>query len=363
MKNIKTYVTALGISIAALTYTTAEAQQKVNLQKVFSDNTYQLTGIAVSSKGRVFVNYPLWSATYKYAVVEVLPDGTTKPYPDAAMNSWKNGDDGLKKWVCVQAVYIDDNDYLYVVDPAAPKLGEVYQNSNKVVKINLATNKIEKTYLFKGVTDNHSYLNDIRVDTKQQMAYLTNSGTGGIITLDLKTGKARQLLESHKSVHSDPNFKFLIDGRELKKQGQPVKFNSDGIALTPDGDWLYYKPLTDKKFYRIKTADLNNTALTAQQLGGKVQDLGEVATTDGMIFDKKGNLYIGDLQNYRILKMTPDLKVATWFKDSQLIWPDSYSIANGYLYITTSQIQKQPDYNNGVNKRTVPYMVYKVKLD
>ena len=45
-----------------------------------------------------------------------------------------------------------------------------------------------------------------------------------------------------------------------------------------------------------------------------------------------------------------------------LIWPDSYAIADGYLYITCSQINKQPDYNNGVNKRTSPYTVYRMKL-
>jgi sugar lactone lactonase YvrE len=341
---------------------TAQAQ-KPALQQVFADKTYQLTGVAVSAKGRLFVNYPYWSDTYKYAVVEVMPNGTVKPYPDAAMNSWKPGTDGLNKWVCVQAVYVDDNDYLYVVDPAAPKMGPVYKNSNKVVKINLNTNKIEKVYRFTGVTDNNSYINDIRVDTKLQKAYLTNSSEGGIIVLDLKTGKARQLLQSHKSVLSDPSFKFVIDGKELAKQGQPMKFNSDGIALTPAGDWLYYKPLTDKKLYRVKTADLLNEKLTKQQLQSKVQDLGQVATTDGMIFDKKGNLYFGDPINYRMLKISPALKMTVWFKDMKLIWPDSYSISkDGYLYITTSQIQKQPDYNNGVNKRITPYAVYKVKL-
>src|ERR1700712_4737080 len=91
----------------------ARAQQ---LQQVFTDNTYQLTGVAVSAKGRMFVNYPLWSKIYKYAVVEVMPNGSVKPYPNLAMNSWTNGKDGKNAWVCVQAVYVDDNDFLWVVD-------------------------------------------------------------------------------------------------------------------------------------------------------------------------------------------------------------------------------------------------------
>ncbi len=349
-------------SVAYLIFISAHAQQP-KLEKVFSDDTYQFTGVAISAKGRLFVTYPLWSTIYKYAVVEVMKDGSAKPYPDSTMNSWKPGEDGKDKWVCVQTAYVDDDDYLYIVDPAAPMLGKVYDNSAKVVKFNLQTNKIERTYRFTGTIDNQSYLNDIRVDTKKQVAYLTNSGTGGIVILDLQTGNSRQVLQAHKSVHPDPYVKFIIDGKELKKQGQPVAFQSDGITLNPDRSYLYYKTIPDKKLYRIPTAALLDTTLTNQQLAGKVEDLGNIANTDGMIFDQKGNLYLGDPTNYDMVMVTPDLKPHVWIADKNLIWPDTYSISkDGYIYITTSQIHKQPDYNDGVNKRTTPYMVYKAKL-
>jgi sugar lactone lactonase YvrE len=195
------------------------------------------------------------------------------------------------------------------------------------------------------------------------MAYLTNSGTGGIVVLDLNSGKSRQVLQAHKSVHPDPAVKFMIDGHELKKQGQPVAFQSDGIALSPDRTYLYYKTIGDKKLNRIKTAALNDSTLTGQQLAGAVEDLGDFANTDGMIFDAKGNLYLGDPTTYSMIQITPDLKMHSWIKDERLIWPDTYTIStDGYMYISTSQINKQPEYNNGVNKRTRPYVVYKVKL-
>jgi sugar lactone lactonase YvrE len=335
----------------------------VKMEQVFTDPTYQLTGVAISAKSRLFTNYPLWSATYKNALVEVLPGNKTQPYPDAAMNSWKPGESGKNKWVCVQAVYIDDQDVMWVIDPAAPKLDKVYQQSFKLVKINLNTNKVERTYTFEGVADEHSYLNDVRVDTKRQFAYITNSGTGGIVVVDLKSGKARQLLQNHYSVHSDKDFKFIIDGKELQQDGQPVKFDSDGIALSPDGNLLYYKPLTDNKLYRIKTEFLRNDTLSAQRLKGYVEDLGKYVVTDGMEFDKKGNLYLGDPQNSSIVKISPDLKMTTLVKDARLIWPDSYSVSkDGYLYVSCSQIQKTPEHNAGVNKRTTPYAIYKIKL-
>ena len=140
-------------------------------------------------------------------------------------------------------------------------------------------------------------------------------------------------------------------------------FQSDGIALSPDRNYLYYKTITDKKLFRIPTAALNNPALDGQQLAAQVQDLGNISNTDGMESDRKGNLYLGDPITYSMVQVTPDLKPHTWIKNSQLIWPDTYSISkDGYIYITTSQINKQPDYNNGVNKRTSPYEVFKVKL-
>jgi len=39
------------------------------------------------------------------------------------------------QWVSVQAVYVDDQDKLWVVDPAAPGFAEVYQDSDKLVRI------------------------------------------------------------------------------------------------------------------------------------------------------------------------------------------------------------------------------------
>lgn len=341
----------------------AQALPQPKLEKVYEDNTYQFTGVAVSAEGRVFVTYPRWSSTYKYGVVEVMKDGTAKPYPDAATNEWKPGEDGKDKWVCVQTAYVDDDNYLYILDPAAPMLEKVVDGYAKMVKFNLKTNAIEKTYRFPNTIDNHSYLNDVRVDTKKQVAYITNSGTGGIVILDLKSGESRQLLQAHKSVHPDPYVKFIIDGRELKKQGQPPAFQSDGIALSPDRNYLYYKTINDKRLWRVPTSALLDTTLTGQQLAGKVEDLGNKVNTDGMIFDDRGNLYLGDPTAYSIVQMTPDMKTHTWIQSKeQLIWPDTYSISNDYLYITTSQIHKQPDYNDGVNKRTSPYMVFKVKL-
>jgi len=334
------------------------------LELVFKDSIYQLTGVGVSASGRVFTNYPLWSDIYRYALVETKPGNQVIPYPNTEMNSWKPGQNGEDKWVCVQAVHFDDADNMWVVAPAAPRMEAVYQQSYKLVKINIRSGEIERSYPFDGAASSRAYVNDVRVDTAAQYAYLTNSNEGGIFVVNLSTGNVRQVLQDHYSVKSDPNYKFIVDGRELRKNGKIVKINSDGIALTPDRKWLYYKPLTDDKLYRIRTEYLRDENMSNADLGKKVEDLGHFTTTDGMIFDKEGNLYLGDIEHYRIVRIAPDMEMSTLVQDSLLIWPDSYQVSeDGYLYISCSQIQKQPEYNNGVNKRTSPYTIYRYKLD
>ncbi len=358
-----------GLLALNLTLGIVHAQQ-AEMTSVFQDDKYQITGVAVSKSGRMFVNYPYWTDTYQYALVEIGKDGSKKPYPDEAWNSWRPGQDPARKWVCVQSPHVDDKDRLWVIDPASPKQSGVYKNGHKLVCIDLKTNKVAKVYPMAGVVGAASYLNDVRVDTKREVAYLTESQNGGIVVLDLKSGKARLVLQNHPSVKADPAFKFIIDGRILRDDKGPVRFNSDGLALTPDGDWLYYKPLSDNKLYRIKTEFLRDESVADKELGGKVEDLGKWTTTDALVMDAKGNLYLGDILNYTIYRLAntsgakADLKRENIITDKvRLQWPDSYAIQDGNLYITTSQIDHMAKNNNGRSTRTRPYEVFRIKID
>ena len=365
----------IGCTLAVLTIglnTPSVTAQSPKLESVFQDNTYQPTGVAVSKSGRLFINYPYWTDTYRYAVAEIGKDGSAKPYPDASFNSWREGQPiTANRWICVQSVHVDAKDRLWVVDAASVKQNGVIGNAHRIVCFNLTTNKVEKVYPMQGVVGSDSYLNDIRVDTNREVAYITESKQGGIIVLDLKSGKARLLLKGDKSVKADPTYKFIIDGRELRDNLGPVRFQSDGLALTPDGNYLYYKPLSDNKLYRIKTDALRNAALNATALSSQVEDLGRVASTDGMIFDSRGNLYLGDDQTYTLYRLPgaagstpPSLNKQVLLTDkSRLIWPDSYAIYQNYLYLTTSQIQHMAKNNGGKSTRKSPYGVWRIKID
>lgn len=71
--------------LVLLVATTACFAQTANgkaLTEVYHNDDFQVTGISVSKTGRLFVNFPRWSDHYLNAVVEVMPDGSMKPFPD-----------------------------------------------------------------------------------------------------------------------------------------------------------------------------------------------------------------------------------------------------------------------------------------
>jgi hypothetical protein len=77
-----------------LTVVCLSAAEAAELETVFSDNTYQLTGVAISKSGRLFVTYPRWLPEHRHDVVEILKNGQVIPFPDEHWNSWKQGEDG-----------------------------------------------------------------------------------------------------------------------------------------------------------------------------------------------------------------------------------------------------------------------------
>jgi hypothetical protein len=72
---------------------------------------------------------------------------------------------------------------------------------------------------------------------------------------------------------------------------------------------------------------------------------------------------MGDIEQKSIVRLDKNLKLTTIVKDDRLIWPDSYAISSdGYLYISCSQMNLEPDFNGGASKRTTPYTIYRIKL-
>lgn len=323
----------------------------------------QFVGVAVSKEGRIFLSYPRWLEDYKYGVVEVLNDSTKKPYPNEEWNS--TGGVPQDRFVCAQSVYIDENDFLWILDPASPKLEGTVKGGPKLVKVDLKNNSVEQKILIdETIATSSSYLNDVRIDAEKNKAYITDSGTGGIIIVDLNFGKQRKVLTTHYSTMAEPAYIVKVNKKEWRnQQGEIPQVHSDGIALDTKNNYLYYHPLTGKMLYRISLVALNDETLTEEKLGEQVEKLADTGSLDGLIADATGNVFLTAIEENAIKYFTPDGKVKTLIKHKNIIWPDSFSIGpNGYLYFTTSLINQMPWFNDGIDKRKTPYKVYKVDI-
>jgi sugar lactone lactonase YvrE len=254
--------------------------------KTFGDD-FRLVGIGVSAKGKVFATAPSSQVRSRFSMVEVDPKtGAVTPYPDAAWNNFSEQGDGKSEWISVQALWADRSDHLWALDSSLSKVDQE-RLPPKLVEFDLSTNRVTRQYDFKGVVSAKDSLNDVRINTVNNYAYLTNAGNkGSLVVLDLKTGEARQVLVGDRSTFADSSQHLMI-GNEvaLRPDGSVVAIQADGIALSPDAQWLYYRPLTDHNYWRVPTSALRGAKLSGAELSGKVEYLGSFVLSGGLIMD------------------------------------------------------------------------------
>ena len=333
--NICFYVSGLWVN-------TVEASPR--LEKI-ATSEYQWTGVSVTGNGRVFVNFPTWNDyPADYCVAELI-NGKEVPYPDKNWN---------QEFICVQSVVADREGHLWILDPAKLRGKEVSPTGAKLYDVELASNQVKRVYVFPPETAlPQSYLNDVRIDTKRRMAYMTDSGLGGIVVLDLDTGDSWRALEGIAEVRANlPYIDFVSTGRNDHVS------QSDGIELSEDGDILYFTALGGDILYQIPTALLWDRELTVKerQKGIEVLTYHNVPT-DGMIL-RKGKLIMANLPEEKIWEF--DLRTKTGKNldlPESIRWADSFSLAaDDSVYFTTSQI------NYPLQERKA-YELYRLVLD
>jgi len=115
--------------------------------------------------------------------------------------------------------------------------------------------------------------------------------------------------------------------------------------------------------YRIETKYLADANLTDEALKSKVEDMGEVGITHGLVADQEGNIYLTTSLDYSIRRLTPEGKLEIVVQDPRLLWPDSLGVgSDGYLYFSCAQMQLLPQWNGGKDLVQYPYEVYRVKV-
>jgi sugar lactone lactonase YvrE len=344
MLRTATLLAAISVSaLAAGSLTRAEAAGPPSKLEEVATFPHQVTGIAVSSDGRVFVNFPRWTEDTPVSVAEVK-GGKLTPYPDAAWNSWRNAKmDEIKPedhFVCVQSV-VADHGSLWVLDPAAPALEKIVKGGPKLVRIDLATNKVVKTYPFsEQVAPEGTYLNDIRFSPDGRWGYLTDSGRGALLVIDLESGEVRRMLDGVSSTQAEKGVQVKVDGQVLRRpDGRAPTFNADGIALSADGATLYWQAISSRTLYSVPTEALRDAKLSTADLEKHVKKEGDTVPADGLWLSQKSGFYFTSPEDDSVKLRGPDGKFTTAAHDKRLRWPDSMAEGpDGSLYVTASHI-------------------------
>ncbi len=333
--------------------------KRINLLKIFtaslmillfsespvSANGYELsdihfsgtrwTSVAVSSTGRTFVCYPR-NGFIPFSVAEIQ-NSTLIPYPDSGWNSWGAPMPVDSHFVCAQSLYIDEEDYLWVLD-ASTVNNSIISGGVKLVKIDLKFDNVTQIIYFdSNIAPQNSYLHDIKIDCQNHTAYITDSGLGAIIVVDVMTGQSRRVLENHYSVKAE-NIMLNVNGQNVSWD-----VHADGLALSKDRKFLYYKALTAYNLYRIPTQKLMDTTLTEIDLENEVDFVAVTIPCESMEFDSQNNLFLTSVQNNSIYYLTPDLNLELAIFDERLKWPDCITITqNDEIFLLTSRLFYQP---------------------
>jgi sugar lactone lactonase YvrE len=349
------------------------------LEPVAYFNDAMPTGVTVSHKGRIFVNFPKWGDDVQFTVAEIK-NGKAVAYPDEAFNQ-TDPDDLDKTLVSVQSVVVDPADRLWILDTGSPLFQPTIYGGPKLVCVDLTNDKIVKKILFpQYVAITTTYLNDVRFDLRrgrEGMAFITDSsqkGPNGIIVVDLASGESWRRLHDHPSTKAEDlqNFLPIVEGRpflEHQPDGSVIQgagMGADGIAISANGSRLYYCPLGSRKLYSVDTDALINRSLEDQKVIDTIICEGDRGgASDGLESDAAGYIYSTNYEHNAILRRHSDNREwETIVHDPHLLWPDTLSIANdGYLYVIANQLHRQARYQKGKDLRRKPYTLFRIRID
>ncbi len=350
----------------------ANAQSSYRIVTKISPPDPDPSGIAVSSKDRVFLGFPRHADNHKEFALAELVGGKLIPFPNKEYVY--PGNKNYKDWlVSPHGMYIDKNDILWVLDDGKRSgIKEIPVGAAKVVAIDINSGKILHTVIIpKTVLSDDSHYNDLRVDLShgtQGTVYVANSGFGerfSLVVLDVSTGKAKEVLLNHYSTSPEPGFMAFLEGLPLTYDFKNQKFpvgGADGVAISPDQKTLYWTAITGRKLYSIPTDLLSRFDSTEKQIEDGVKFEGERPACDGLAEDEKGNIYFGAFEQQSIIKRSTDGEFSLLSHDQEnYVWPDGLAYRNGYLYVTLGQWNRLPGFNGGKDLRKPPYLIVKIK--
>ena len=98
-------------------------------------------------------------------------------------------------------------------------------------------------------------------------------------------------------------------------------------------------------------------------MAATIIDHGEKGMADGLESDTMNRVYITQPETNSISRRLPNGLFETIVQSDKLLWPDTMSLANnGYLYVTSDQLQRSKGYNYGKDLRKRPFSLFRIRV-
>jgi len=314
-----------------------------------------IAGLHFDAAGRAFASTPRLVAADAPATLSILDTSASSgparltAFPSLEMNAV--GGPAAERLRNVLGFYVDrGNGWLWALDQGwVAGEAEAPPGGQKILVFELKSGALVKRIGLDGAADRRtSFLNDIVVDERRRIAYVSDSGLrsapdngAALIVADFASGKARRVLDRHPAVMPEPGARVLANGEEVWP-GKPLVLGVNGIALSPDGGTLYWTATTGHSLHALPTGILRDTAVGPDELGAAVRVLGKVGNTDGIVVDPAGKLYITDVTRSGIAEYDPKSGAMSLVaSDPALRWPDTATLApDGSLVFTASSLNR-----------------------
>ncbi|HEX4361689.1 MAG TPA: hypothetical protein VH141_29410 [Pseudonocardia sp.] len=155
----------------------------------------------------------------------------------------------------------------------------------------------------------------------------------------------------------------MLDGRPvLAPDGTPLKVNADPLEVSPDGDWLYYGPLTGP-WSRIETRWLDDPATPPAVLAAQVRPWADLPAVGGTALDAAGDLYFTDLAQDALRCRRPDGQVSTLVRDPRLHWADAPVLdADHTIWLPVPQLDRAALFQHGTSAVHRPVQLFRYPL-
>ncbi|NDJ52023.1 MAG: hypothetical protein GYB68_02935 [Chloroflexi bacterium] len=330
-----------GITYIKVTRGSGLPYPDVSTEPLFGDDALEVVAelplppanIAVSADERIFFNYHSLGSSGDengHTVFEWI-DGAAVPYPSA---------DFQENFQTTLGMLIDSQNRLWIIDPATLD----NDRNTRLFAFDLESDELIYDHTFQ--TDDADLAQDVQITADGRYVIAASTGLfdfvpANLIIHDTQTGETRTVLAGHESVGTQ-NWRITgPDGAGVTLLWGLIdwRIGVDGIALTDDDAWLYYGSISHDTLYRVRTTDLLDASLTDDELAARIEAVGQKPMSDGFSMDQEGNVYITDVENGGIARMSPDGVLTTLVKDDRVVWADGISFGpDNMVYFTDSAI-------------------------